>query len=242
MGRAVWAALRAAPPSRHAEGSARAHTKTRKHESCKAGSQSRPNLCSQDELVWQSWARNSESHNAPRHERRTGGGEDGYDTEFRGRFLIEPVLRAKHAAYPAAFSRTQRIKRDAARTVFREDPVRLATGLPVGEDGGYFVGDTGEPGDGAGADVLDANHPPSGQPELWYHWAPTPDGSAIVWDGRAKFYEYERWLAYLIQHFLAPWDMLWTEPCNAKARTGPSRVISWSRAIGCTSGRQRSDG
>jgi hypothetical protein len=100
---------------------------------------------------------------------------------------------------------SERMKRDAARTTLREDPPRLAAGLPVGEEGGYFVGETGQFGGDADADVVDANRPPSGQPELWCHWTPASDGSAIVWDGQGKFYEYERWIAYLIRHFLAPW-------------------------------------
>lgn len=40
----------------------------------------------------------------------------GYETEFRGRFAVEPKLRAEHAAYLNAFSRTRRVKRDAALT------------------------------------------------------------------------------------------------------------------------------
>ena len=44
-----------------------------------------------------------------------------------------------------------------------------------------------------------------GQPGLWCQWIPNDDGTALEWDGGEKFYEYEDWLRYLIEHFLAPW-------------------------------------
>ena len=36
-------------------------------------------------------------------------------------------------------------------------------------------------------------------------WVPTDDGTGIEWDGGEKFYAYESWLQYLIDHFLKPW-------------------------------------
>ncbi len=43
------------------------------------------------------------------------------------------------------------------------------------------------------------------QPGLWCHWVPNEDGTQLQWDEGEKFYEYEAWLDYLIDHFLAPW-------------------------------------
>jgi hypothetical protein len=34
---------------------------------------------------------------------------------------------------------------------------------------------------------------------------PNDDGTAIVWDGGEKFYEYVDWIEYLINNFLQPW-------------------------------------
>jgi len=44
-----------------------------------------------------------------------------------------------------------------------------------------------------------------GQPGLWCQWIPNDEGTTLGWDEGEKFYEYEDWLRYLIEHFLAPW-------------------------------------
>lgn len=35
-------------------------------------------------------------------------------------------------------------------------------------------------------------------------WAPTRDRLSLEWDGSEKFYEYEKWLKYLIETFFKP--------------------------------------
>jgi hypothetical protein len=102
-------------------------------------------------------------------------------------------------------------------------------GLPVGPDGGYYVGTmrptlecgirnaTG-PELGIGAqgfhgiagqqetpDIVIEWAPPAGQPGQWCQWTPDEDGTAIVWDEGEKFYEYVDWICYLIDQFLKPW-------------------------------------
>lgn len=130
----------------------------------------------------------------------------GYTTWFEGAFRLDRQLTAEHEHYLAKFAGTRRMKRDAAKTERREDPTRVAAGLPVGADGGYFVGADGAMGQEYGADdVVDGNGPPEGQPGLWCQWVPSEDGTAIVHDGGEKFYYYEEWLAYLLEHFLGPW-------------------------------------
>lgn len=137
----------------------------------------------------------------------------GYTTDFNGQFDLNKPLAPEHKAYLEAFSGTRRMKRDAYTTEDRPDPVRLAAGLPVGLDGGYFVGEGGHAGQGEWAwgskpetfGILAYNFPPNGQPGLWCHWIPNDDGTAIYWDGGEKFYDYVEWIKYLIQHFLTPW-------------------------------------
>lgn len=51
---------------------------------------------------------------------------------------------------------------------------------------------------------LAKDHPDT-QPSLWCQWVPTEDGAYLQWDGGEKFYEYVRWLKYLIRHFFIPW-------------------------------------
>jgi hypothetical protein len=67
----------------------------------------------------------------------------GYSTDFEGRFELDKPLTAAHATYLKKFNATRRIKRNASLTQNRPDPLRLAVGLPVGEEGGYFVGGGG---------------------------------------------------------------------------------------------------
>ena len=97
------------------------------------------------------------------------------------------------------------MKRDASKTEALEDKVRVAAGLPVGPDGAYFVGDTKDFGQTQTDSVTNFNGPPSGQPGLWCQWVPSADGEAIVWDEGEKFYEWEAWLEYIIEHFLKRW-------------------------------------
>lgn len=129
----------------------------------------------------------------------------GYTTEFDGQFDLDKPLTPEHAAYLRQFCYTRRMRRDAAKTALRPDPIREAVGLPVGEEGAYFVGESGYAGQDDGPDVTDGNSPGGGQPSLQCQWTPNDDGTAIEWDGGEKFYEYVPWIEYLVEHFLGPW-------------------------------------
>lgn len=129
----------------------------------------------------------------------------GYTTYFTGQFDLDRPLTPEHAAYLKAFAYTRRMKRDAEKTMATPDPIREAVGLPVGIQGGYFVGDQDNFGQNRTPDILEYNTPPFGQPGLWCQWVPTEDGTAIEHDGGEKFYDYVEWIGYLIEHFLKPW-------------------------------------
>lgn len=46
----------------------------------------------------------------------------------------------------------------------------------------------------------------SDMPGFHCEWIPTKDGKALVYsDNEVSFYGYDKWLTYLIEHFLAPW-------------------------------------
>jgi hypothetical protein len=111
-------------------------------------------------------------------------------------------LRPEHADYLRAFCENYRIRRDAAKASLLPDPVRRAAGLPIGDEGAYFVGGRGHNGDPS---IIDRKLPPAGQPNECCQWIPDDDGTAIVWDGRESFNDYDKWLEYLIEHFLKPW-------------------------------------
>ena len=130
----------------------------------------------------------------------------GYTTELLGSFELNKPLTAAQTAYLQAFSKTRRVRRNSELTADRPDPLRIAVGLPIGLQGAYFVGAEGPFGQEPSApDVVEYNSPPEGQASLWCHWIPTNDGTAIEWDQVEKFYEFEEWLSYLIDHFLKPW-------------------------------------
>lgn len=123
----------------------------------------------------------------------------GYTTWFDGSFELDRPLTPEHLEYLNDFAATRRMKRDEFKTVNNPDPVREAVGLPVGEDGCYYVGGK------ESSDVKDYNKPPKGQPGLWCQWIPTEDGTAITWDEGEKFCNYIEWLEYVIDHFISPW-------------------------------------
>ncbi len=129
----------------------------------------------------------------------------GYTTDFEGRFDLDRIMDSEHAAYLKAFAETRRMKRDPAKAEALADPIRLAVGLPIGAEGGYFVGGAGFKGQDRDPSVIDGNWEPEGQPGLWCQWTPTDDHEGIEWDGVEKFSAYTEWLEYLIGHFLGPW-------------------------------------
>lgn len=87
----------------------------------------------------------------------------GYTTDFTGEFTITPMLSNEHRYYLEAFNHSRRMKRDAALAEKRDDPIRLAAGLPIGIDGAYFVGNTHNFGQDHDDSVIDGNIAP-GQP------------------------------------------------------------------------------
>jgi hypothetical protein len=136
----------------------------------------------------------------------------GYTTDFSGKFKLNKQLTLEHSTYLKAFSETRRMCRNAALVAELPDHRREAVGLPVGPDGGYYVGaiDLNNKDICAGQDfkspnVTNSNSPPQGQPGLWCQWVPTEDDDGIEWNGGEKFYEYVEWLEYLIENFLKPW-------------------------------------
>ena len=129
----------------------------------------------------------------------------GYTTEFQGSFALDKPLTKPHQDYLCEFSDTRRVTRDASKTANRKDPMRIAAGLRVGQQGAYFVGESGFSGQDHAKDIVDYNNPPAGQPGLWCQWIPSDDGCRIKWDGNEKFYAYTEWIVYLIDNFLEPW-------------------------------------
>lgn len=110
------------------------------------------------------------------------------------------ALSPEHKDYLLKFSDTRRMKRDGRMAKALPDTIRISAKLPLGTQAEYFVG-----GDYNDYSIIDRNRPPVTQPSLWCQWIPNEDGSAIVWDQGEKFYDYIKWISYLVKHFLQPW-------------------------------------
>lgn len=129
----------------------------------------------------------------------------GYTTDFTGRIYFSKPLTEDQVAYLQAFNRTRRMERNPDVADTFADPKRLAVRLPIGRDGGYFVGSENDFGQTRDASVTDYNSPPGGQPGLWCGWTVTAE--YLEHDGGEKFYNYVEWLQYLIQNFFEPWGV-----------------------------------
>jgi hypothetical protein len=121
----------------------------------------------------------------------------GYSTSFQGWFSLDKPLSESEARYLQKFSKTRRMKRDPEILKAFDDPTRTDVGLPLGEEGCYYVGDE--------SGIVANSKPPTGQPFLWCQWVPTSDRGGIEWDEEEKFYYYIEWLQYIITHFLERW-------------------------------------
>jgi hypothetical protein len=133
----------------------------------------------------------------------------GYTTDFGGSFTVSPPMKREHAAYINKFCETRRMKRKTAIAQDMDDPIRRATGLPLGKDAAYFVGGRGDFGQDMDESVVENNRPPEGQPGLWCQWVvsvdPDDGKTYLMWDQGEKFYNYVEWLEYMVEHFFKPW-------------------------------------
>jgi hypothetical protein len=113
----------------------------------------------------------------------------GYDSNFSGSFSLNKPLTEADKTFLKKFAETRRMKRKIDG---------------YGVDGEFFVDGSGFNGDGDDSTIVDYNEPPRTQPGLWCQWIPNEDGTAILWDGGEKFYDYVKWIEYLIDKILKP--------------------------------------
>lgn len=120
---------------------------------------------------------------------------------------LDRVLKPQHLAYLWRFADVRHMKRDIHLALKLPDPLREATGLPIGEQGCYFTGGQGHLGQTLDSSVISRSTPPVGMPALWCQWAPSEDGRSINWLGDPnKLYNYTKWLDFMLSHFLCPWN------------------------------------
>lgn len=135
----------------------------------------------------------------------------GYTTEFEGSFKFEEPLTDEMMHYINRFSTTRRIKRNVEKIKETySDWKKLSFNGDLGEEGEYFVGDSEwilnwrSRDDSLDPSIIDYNEPPAKQPGLWCQWVVSLNGKYLEWDGNEKFYNYVKWLEYLINHFFTP--------------------------------------
>lgn len=134
----------------------------------------------------------------------------GYTTEFKGRFIIDRAVEPWLVNYINLFSRTRHMKceNEKIKELFPDWELYCYKGQ-LGSEGEYFVKDTEmalpDSLELTSQYVLDINTPPKTQPGLWCDWIiPADNHATIEWNGAEKFYNYQEWLQYLIDNFLAP--------------------------------------
>jgi hypothetical protein len=136
----------------------------------------------------------------------------GYTTDFSGSFDLDKKLTDDQAKYLFMFSGTRRMKRDPKKLV--KDPnvnkecleLLKKLNFDIGHEADLYCGDESDMGqDQIG--VIDYNNHPTSQPSLWCQWVPTSDLKGIEWDSGENFYEYIKWIEYIIKTFLKPWKL-----------------------------------
>ena len=131
----------------------------------------------------------------------------GYTTDFRGEVEISPALNEEQINYINTFSGSRRMKRDV-EILKKLYAGKHGLGGSYGVEGEFFARDDGNCGQTRDDSILEHNYPPSTQPGLWCQWIIAEDGKVLEWDEGEKFYEYVKWLEYLIEKFFIPWGCI----------------------------------
>lgn len=126
----------------------------------------------------------------------------GYTTEFKGKFKLSKPLEKSQIDYIQTFCKTRRMVRDEKLCEGVYDPIRLAVGLPIGQQGEFCVFGAGFHGQDHDDTIIEYNCHPSNQHGLWCKWTCTDDGNYIQWSDSEKFYSYFEWLVYICNNIL----------------------------------------
>lgn len=130
----------------------------------------------------------------------------GYTTDFSGQLELTAPATPEQVKYINTFSGTRRMKRDVKKLLALYGGDHGLKG-EYGIEGEYFCKDDGDAGQKGDESILDYNTAPKTQPGLWCQWVLSEDGTTLEWDGGEKFYEYIKWLEYLIKNFFKPWGI-----------------------------------
>ncbi len=131
----------------------------------------------------------------------------GYTTNFEGSFVLDTPLSFAQMEFLKEFSGTRRMKRDVnkIKSLPKEQKnhkmLKLLNEVGLGLE---YYGGAGHFGQDEDDSIVDYNDW-GGFPSLWCQWVPNDEGTAIEWNGAEKFYDYVKWIEYIITNFLKPW-------------------------------------
>lgn len=124
----------------------------------------------------------------------------GYTTDFWGDgFTITPEPSEDIVALINGLASTRRMKRDMSKLFPGEDVSIYGT-----EGEFYYNPETTNFGQEEDVSILEYNYPPRTQPGLWLQWQYNTETKVLEWDGGEKFYNYVKWMQYLIDKILEP--------------------------------------
>jgi len=127
----------------------------------------------------------------------------GYTTEFYGKFELNKPIDQELAQYINRFSNVRHMKRDIKKTkLIYPNWKELCYKGDLGAEGEYLAIYSEDFGQEHTPDIIDYNRQPSTQPGLWCDWIVSDDLESIEWNGMEKFYDYDKWLIYIIDNFL----------------------------------------
>lgn len=120
----------------------------------------------------------------------------GYSTDFNGEFKINKPLDQGTFELINGLALTRRVKRSGLPKEYGLEGEFYFNPNEFGTSGQNHENDLGK--------VIDDNKPPKTQPSLWLQWIVKEDKQTIEWDGGEKFYDYIKWIEYLIDKILKP--------------------------------------
>lgn len=128
----------------------------------------------------------------------------GYTTWFNGTLQFNKQVTDDLKNFINEFANVRHMQRDV-EIIKKINPNWSLYGYKgtLGNEGEYYVGGSGFMGQDEDASIISYNRPARGVPGLWCQWIINEDGE-LEWDGNEKFYNYEEWLNYLIDHFFKP--------------------------------------
>jgi len=121
-----------------------------------------------------------------------------------GDLFLDKEFEDRHYDYLFAFSNTRRIVRDLDSIDPKSDYLRIAVGLPLGQECEFYTGAFCKKG--KRSKIKDYNASPSTVPSLWCAWQPNKNGFSPSFENGIDVLA--PWLKYLISNFIQPWGYI----------------------------------